>query len=355
MARLARFFRRLLSHDGGQALPMFAVGAVVMLAGVGMAIDGGRLVGTRAEMQKAADAAALAGSQDLPLTEVALYRAHEYLHKNASTDTDHDFSVRSDKSPNDTMVVVARKRVDYTFLRLVGISGTTVSAKAFVTRGYYSGGTGVLPFGFIAENVPTSTLLQNPCYLRTDDGLPVFRQGVDCTLKFGAGTSGGGDFGALALDGTGAQRYEDAILNGSVNPIRVNQQVNPQTGNMQGPTRQAIRDRLARPAPVDCTGNDRNDVLMTSTGGATTVKPGCEGSARIIVIPVVNRIENPFNSTVLGFAILFLTGESMSGGQLQVHGEFITLVSPLVGGEYQGTKATGSNAAALVGSCSVCD
>lgn len=355
MGWFTRMLRSFDRQDGGQALALFAIGAVATFGAVGMAVDAGRMVGTRAEMQKAADASALAGSQDLPLTEVAISKAKEYLYKNASSDTGYQISVRSDKSPNDTVIVVASKRVDYTFLRVLGMSGTTVSAKAFVSRGYYSGGTGVLPFGFIASNVPTSTLLQNPCYLGSDDGLPRFRQNASCTLKFGAGTSGGGDFGALALDGTGAQRYEDAIMYGSSKPVRVNQLVNPQTGDLIGPTRQAIRDRLARPAPAGCAGNNRADVLMTSAAGTTTVKPGCESSARIIVIPIVDRIQNPENSKVLGFAILFLAGESMSGGQMQIQGEFITLVSPLAGGEYQNPRATGSSMATLTDTCSVCN
>ena len=325
---------------------MFSAAAVGMLGSVGLAVDTGRLLGTKAEMQKTADAAALAGAQELPNGWQAVQMAHEYTHKNADELSSHEFDVESEDGVNDHITVTVSKRVDYTFLRVLGLSGSTVSAEATVRRGYYNGGTGIVPFGFIASNDPTSTLLQNDCYDDEVDGLPTFYQGVDCTLKYGAGTNSGGDFGAMALDGPGAQEYEDAIRDGSNSPITVGQTLNPQTGAMVGPTRQSIRDRLARPAPVGCPGNDIDDVL-SENDGTWTIVSGCALSPRLIIVPVVDRIENPFTSEVLGFAVLFLTGETMQGGQLQIQGQFVTLASPLVGGQYDNPDAVGSTAISL--------
>ena len=115
-----------------------------------------------------------------------------------------------------------------------------------------------------------------------------------------------------------------------------------------------LRDRLNRAPPQGCPGNEITDVLTTNEQGTVTVVEGCEQSARLIVIPVVDQIANPELSEILGFAILFLTGQSNQGGHLNLHAQFVTLVSPLVGGNYGGGGGNDSTAVVLSNSCSVC-
>ena len=343
-------FRR---GERGQALVLFAAGLAAFLAMVGLSVDVGLLVYTRTDLQKAADAAALAGSQDLPNTTLAKNNAKDYVAKNASDSALAEVTFSKTYADNDTITVKTNRHVNYTFLRAIGLSGTDVSARATVRKNTYVGGSGVVPWGFIASNNSNSKLLQNSCYLGKSviDGQEVinFKQGVECTIKYGAGSNSGGDFGAVAIDDVGANEYRDDIGHGSTKPIKVGDKLEPQTGNMVGPTGQGIDDRFAMPAPSGCAGNARDDVLTPYNGttGSVSIRPGCESSPRIIIVPVVDQIDNNSGqqSTVLGFAYLFLIGTS-GGGQGTVKVEFVKFVTELPNSVYTGAP-DGGGAVAL--------
>ena len=128
MNRRCRAFFRSQS-ERGQVLVLFAGGLVVFLALVGMAVDIGRVVYTRTDLQKIADASALAGAQDLPVSIAsATTTANTYASSNGSATIDVNFSNTS--VPLDTIKVTATRRVTYDFLKFVGLSGMDVSASA---------------------------------------------------------------------------------------------------------------------------------------------------------------------------------------------------------------------------------
>src|SRR5438046_9426396 len=62
----SRAVRRKMAEERGQALILFGAALVAICGFVGMSIDVGQLVFTRTDLQKIADASAMAGSQDLP-------------------------------------------------------------------------------------------------------------------------------------------------------------------------------------------------------------------------------------------------------------------------------------------------
>ena len=335
-----RWIHRWFDKERGQALIIFAAGLVALCGLVGMAVDVGQVVYTRTDLQKVADAAALAGAQDLPNASTATASAGGYVSSNGSGGTTATIALTATYSPNDTITVTAMRRVSYTFLKVVGLDGADVSAKATARAGSYSGGAGLLPWGFVASNNSNSTLLQNPCYLGNDaNGIPMFKQNQACTLKYGAGSSSGGDFGALALGATGASTYEFNIAHGSTRTFKVGDLVDAETGNMVGPTQQGISDRFALPAPSGCPGNDRNQVLLTNADGSVSIRPGCESSSRIGIIPVVDQINNPAKSTIKGFAFVYLTGIDGHGGSTGVSCEFVKFVTAIPKGVYTGTSA----------------
>ena len=81
-----------LRHESGQAI-VFVIAIMTVLIGIGaLVIDGGSWFRTQRHLQTAADAAALAGAQDLPNTGVAQASAIDYaqqeLHECALTDGD---------------------------------------------------------------------------------------------------------------------------------------------------------------------------------------------------------------------------------------------------------------------------
>jgi hypothetical protein len=327
------------TDERGQALILFAAGLVGFIALVGMAVDVGQVVQTRTDLQKTADAAAFAAAQDLPNIAAAEATAADYVNVNSNGSA---FAVIAFGAGNTSVTVEAHRRVDYAFLRVVGLGGTDVSARASVRVGSYSGGSGLMPWGLIANNSSNSELLGNDCYVNTaPNGNVVFLQNTPCRLKSGAGSNAGGDFGALALDGPGADTYRDSIINGSTNTFSRGDRVNPQTGNVVGPTRQGMDARFSLPSPAGCPGHGRDQVLIDNpTNGTVSIRPNCEHSPRIVVIPVVDQINNPQQSEILGFAFMFLTGlHNVGGGQghTEVYGEFVHFVSDLPGAEYNDT------------------
>lgn len=324
------------SNEQAQVLVLFAAGLVAMLGLLGLAIDIGQVVVARTDLQKAADAAAFAAAQDLPQAGLTETSGQSYVALNSGDTTTADVTVTSTFDTNDTVTVRTERKVDYYFFRLVGVEGTTVSAQATVRVGTYVGGAGLLPFGFIASNESSSTLLQNPCYLGQEDGIPEFKQNVSCQIKYGAGSSAGGDFGALALGGSGSNVYRDNIRDGSSDAFRIGQQIPAETGNMSGPTNQGAADRFAKAPPAACPTNVTSEIVTTNADGSTSIRPGCETHPRIGIIPVVDRIDNPNLSTVLGFSFVVLEGVSGSGSNQKVTVRFVEFVTEIPGGIYEG-------------------
>lgn len=340
-ALVARFATHV-AHQSGQTLVLFAIGGTGFIALLSLAIDAGLVVYTRTDLQKSADAAAFAAAQDLPSTSQALATAMQYVDENSDPQTDAVVTFQSQGSEPDTVTVQTSREVNFLFARLVGMNSATVNATATVQVAYYNGGRGLVPWGLIASNESNSKLLQNSCFDGWDSsGDPKFKQNMLCTLKYGAGSSSGGDFGALSLGGSGGSLYRQNIAKGNNDPFKKGDRVPSETGNMQGPTRQGITDRFAEPVPSGCAGHDRDDVLQQNDDGSVSIRAGCEDSPRIIVIPVVDKIENPQMSTILGFAFMYLHGQTNSGGQTGVIAEFVYFTTAIPGGIYD---ANGSGA-----------
>lgn len=336
---LRSLLQKPLRGERGQSLALFAIGGALMIGLVGISVDVGQLLWTRTDLQKAADAAAMAGAQNLPNPGVAKNVANEYVERNAGG-ADATVDVYQTNGPNDTIKVTAKKRVNYMFARVFGLGGSDVSASAVAQVQNYVGGSGLVPWGFVANS-------KNDCFLGFSGGAPQFKQNQSCTLKSGA-PGDGGDFGALCLDQCGADTYRDNIINGSQTGFKMGDKVDTQTGNMVGPTSQATKDRLNRPPPSGCDGNSANNVLKTNSDGSVSIKPGCESSGRIVLIPVVDQINNPELSTILGFAFMFMEDVKDQGGHTTVTGRFVKFVTAIPGGDYSGTSNIGATAVTLV-------
>lgn len=127
---------RIGNQECGQGLVLFVAGLAGFCAIVGMSVDIGSLVYTRTDLQKIADASALAAVQDLPgSTANATTTANSYATSNGIATISLAFSTTN--VANDTITVTATRHIDYKFLGIIGMSGAdvTASAKAMGTTG----------------------------------------------------------------------------------------------------------------------------------------------------------------------------------------------------------------------------
>ena len=117
--------------ERGQALPIIALLAVVLLGMIGLAIDVGRLYVARAELSRAIDAAALAGVLELPDVAAAEARANAYLQENVP-------GARASYPGNDTngLRVQGTRTVNLSFMGILGFKTFDVKATASAGFGF---------------------------------------------------------------------------------------------------------------------------------------------------------------------------------------------------------------------------
>ena len=129
---------------------MVAVSLVPLLGMSGFVIDLGVWYQAHRQQQSIADAAALAGAGALPAsTSVALADAQTYAMKNDGSAAAGDITFSTKYLANDTITVVAPKTVPTTFLKVLGISNTTVRATAVARAENLGAAWGAAPFGII--------------------------------------------------------------------------------------------------------------------------------------------------------------------------------------------------------------
>lgn len=143
--------RRRVWSEGGQSIVVLALAIIGIVAIIGLGIDLGIVYVERVRIARAADAAALAGAQELPAEEAARARAKSYLADNdyplnqcndqngievctsAGTKFTLDTgSFRDHGNPNTAtrIKVSGEQEVGLFFLRVVGFSSISVSGSA---------------------------------------------------------------------------------------------------------------------------------------------------------------------------------------------------------------------------------
>lgn len=125
----------------GQALIWVALLLPLLLAVVGLALDGGIVFAARRQAQNAADAAARAGAQEIDIDryretdEVVLddrwarYEARRYLAGLGARDATVDIA-------SNQVFVTVRREVPLSFLRLVGVESVRIEASAVAAPVY---------------------------------------------------------------------------------------------------------------------------------------------------------------------------------------------------------------------------
>ena len=55
-----------------------------------------------------------------------------------------------------------------------------------------------------------------------------------------------------------------------------------------------------------------------------------------MIIPVLDQLENPQPSTIVGFAFMYLHSVSGNGGHTKINAEFVSFTTRIPGGTYGG-------------------
>lgn len=269
---LKKLFRRSGSRrEEGQVLVLFAAGLVGFLGLVGMSVDVGRLVYTKSDLQKVADAAALAGAQDLPdSTADATTKANEYAANNTSGVT-----TAVTFTGTETIHVAASKDVNFTFLRVLGIEKATPKAKATAR------GTKQVVTGYYLESTAPFILWggsrQNP--VAADKNCP-FQICVDKDYTFmdTGWMNASGKPNAPDWTASGSNNFKGDINHGDGNPIKqIGDQINVVDsvgglGSVEVPT---PGQRIIIPVVNKATGNSDNRTYTIAAWVMVEVKNGC--------------------------------------------------------------------------------
>jgi len=119
-----------MRRENGQVLPIAAMLLVAFLGLVGLAVDVGRLYVAKVELSRAVDAAALAGSLDMPDTSAAQDDARAYLTQNLAS-----ASATFPASGTSAFKVTGSRSVGLIFMRVFGFDSQQIRASATVGFG----------------------------------------------------------------------------------------------------------------------------------------------------------------------------------------------------------------------------
>jgi len=270
-------------RESGQATVLFALAAVAVLSVASLSVDAGRAYVRTQQLKSAADAAALAGGQDLPqdpdgATALAVATAEQNGVPAGSV------SVQVNQQ-QDLITVTTSGSIPYYFASLFGVDQGSFQETSAVEVGPLAQVTGAMPLGVVWNS---------------------FAYGQTYTLKAGGGEGSDGNYGGLALGGNGASTYRANLEDGYQSPLAVGQQVETEPGNMAGPTEQGLSARVAAGS-----GYTWQTVPLTSPA--------------VVDVPIITQPgSGKTEVTVLGFAAFFLTSVDCSG---DVQGVFLQTVA----------------------------
>jgi hypothetical protein len=290
----------------------------VLLGAIGLGADMSVLYYNWVVLQKAADAAALAGASQLtgdPTTttnSAVVSTGTQYAKTNGVARASDTILVAPAGDDKSVSVYVSRQ-VPYYFLQLVGLKSGKVAAKATAGVLPTTGVCGAAPFGLPCKQNCNG----NGCYGQgvmagqpgdaTCGGAYTFNKnslsaGTQIQLKSNQSVTGvPGNWDPLAIGGNGASVYRSNIGNGEAQVLNAGDTIATETGNIVGPTAQGFSDRgLTLP---------NSTVAQVPATGYSPLSPT---DPHIIVVPLVDFTAAGKNGKtsvpVLDFVTLYVTG-----------------------------------------------
>lgn len=284
------FFRRFMDskrvlarNERGSVLPLLSLSLAALMGFSAIVMDYGAAALLRRRLVTAADAAALAGAQelvrDIPAAD-AVRKAMIFAELNGVPAGMITASVAELSPDVKAITVQVEDDAAFHFARIFGIEGMNIGARARAVAGPVAALSGIVPLG-IAEQV--------------------LHLGEEYRLKESEWKDAGlgpGSFGALALGGGGASRYRNNIKYGFNSLIAIGDILDMKQGNVAGPTRQGILHRI----------NEAGNCGCTPPGN---IEPGCP---LLVFIPVVRPIPKSNRVEVVNFAAFYINKNNPPGG-----------------------------------------
>jgi Flp pilus assembly protein TadG len=241
------------SQRGG-TLVLVTVFMVALFGFAALSVDVGNVLVQRTRIQEAGDSAALASVVDWATGATAAavaQRAKSFASANGVL-TNEVKTVRVGKWDNSTKtfteqatftssdvpaVEVTNQRVVPTyFAKVVGLPSMSPRTVSVAVAAASRGAGGALPWSMCNDE---------PTPVKCDIIVIKKKGGNDCASR--------GNYDALALGGTGSDNYRDNIVTGFPGILHVGDIVDTEPGNMVGPTKQGLDDRLSGVPPYVCT------------------------------------------------------------------------------------------------------
>jgi Flp pilus assembly protein TadG len=294
--------RRVFKISRGQAGVIMTLAMVTLLGVTALGADVAVLYFNWVQLQKGADAAALAGAN--------------YLTGDSSTDSNRVVAATNNyaqlngiqqgeivstsvASDHKSVTIVVFRNVPYFFARVLGLTTGRVAARATAGINGTAKPIGVVPLGLPCTQADAQLANCNGRYVEYKDGGPLYQ----FNLPNPNGQIKPGNWEPLAIGGSGGANFRDLISQGYQGAVAIDDmvQVSTEPGKLVGPTVQGFEDR------------------MRSAGATSYVQTPPEnpspGDWQVILVPMVDFTNAQGSSSVpiTGFAEMWVTGVSRTG------------------------------------------
>ena len=276
---------RKLDDKGAIAIILCLV-FVALLGFTAYVVDVGLVYIEKAKISTAIDSAILAAILELP-TDATKARnvAIEYLQKNNVDASTVLITIGAD---NKSIEMKGIKKVNHLFAPLIGIDSSNVKASTKAI---------IAPIKSIKGGI-------RPFAVEKFD----FSYGDVVTLKKDAGSGYHGNYGTVALGGTGASVFKANALYGYSGRISVGDRVDSETGDMVGAT------------------NDIKNYINSEYSSFNNFK---RSSIRLWILPLVDSlyVDGRKDVAVVGFGQFYVENITKGSGKLEIVGRFIRYVA----------------------------
>jgi len=261
-----------VKKSAGQVIILIPLILVVAMLVIGFSFDLGNVLIHKNRAQSAVDAAALAGATALTQGPSAVARiVHDYAVRNGVSASAVTIENPYQGDPLRLHVSVVLT-VPYYFTPIIGIRSQSIRASSVASASGPAAYSGCSPLSMPSAN---------------------YQRGQSYEIKQDHGENG--NWGALALGGSGSTIFKGNFKFGHGETLRTGQTISTEPGRMEGPSEEAFAYRYMRGTPGESWANCT------------------EGNSRVVLVlfssPSPYDVQGRGNITIRGFGLFFLESE----------------------------------------------